>query len=335
MSVIAVDVMGGDNAPQELVKGCVEALKITDDCSLILFGKEEEILKILNDYEYDKSRLSIFNTDEVIETAESPVAAIRNKKNSSMVRALTAVSLGQANGVVSAGNTGALLAGGQLIVGRIKGVNRSPLATLLPTENGKCVLMLDLGANVDIKANNILQFARLGSIYMQRYLKIENLPKVAIVNIGAEEEKGNALVKESFPLLRECKDINFIGSVESGDILKGQVDVAVCEAFVGNAILKTIENTAAMMIRLVKKALKSNLKSKIGAALSMTELKKGLKIMDISEYGGAVMLGLNGLIVKAHGSSDYREIKNAILQCVEYDKNAIKQVIEENFDSDD
>ena len=330
MCIIAVDAMGGDYAPHEIIKGCMESLSSSEH-KLILFGQENKIKAELKQYKYKEDRVKIIHAAEIIETAEAPVEAIRTKTNSSMVLALKAVKDGMADGMVSAGNTGALLAGGQLIVGRIKGIRRSPLATLLPTGNGKSVLVLDLGANVDIKAPTLVQFAHLGSIYMQKYLGLKQLPRVGIVNIGAEEEKGNALVKESFPLLKEAPNLNFVGSVESGDILKGEVDVAVCEAFVGNAILKTIEGTASFMMDLIKKGFVKNLKSKLGALLSKAALKESFKLLDISEYGGAVMLGLNGLVVKAHGSSEHNEIKNAVLQCITYSTNNIKQVIEDNI----
>lgn len=330
MCIIAVDAMGGDHAPHEIIKGCMESLDYSGH-KLILFGLEKKIKAELEHYKYDESRIEIVNTTEIIETAEAPVEAIRTKTDSSMVLALKAVKSGRADGMVSAGNTGALLAGGQLIVGRIKGVQRSPLATLLPTRKGKSVLVLDLGANVDIKASTLVQFAYLGSIYMQNYLGTTHLPRVGIVNIGSEEEKGNALVKESFPLLKRAGNLNFVGSVESGDILKGDVEVAVCEAFVGNAILKTIEGTAAFMMELIKQGFMRNFKSKLGALLAKSSIKKSFKLMDISEYGGAVMLGLNGLVVKAHGGSEHNEIKNAVLQCVDYSTKNIRQIIEDNI----
>lgn len=330
MCIIAVDAMGGDHAPHEIIKGCMESL-VCSEHRFILFGQEDKIKAELTKYKYNEDRIEIIHATEIIETAEAPVEAIRTKTDSSMVLALKAVKSGKADGMVSAGNTGALLAGGQLIVGRIKGIQRSPLATLLPTRNGKSVLVLDLGANVDIKASTLVQFAHLGSIYMQNYLGSDRLPRVGIVNIGAEEEKGNALVKESFPLLKQADNLNFVGSVESGDILKGDVEVAVCEAFVGNAILKTIEGTAAFMMDLIKEGFMRNLKSKVGALLAKSSLKKSFKLMDISEYGGAVMLGLNGLVVKAHGGSEYNEIKNAVLQCVDYSTKNIRQLIEDNI----
>lgn len=333
MRIIAVDAMGGDNAPDEIINGCVMSLEESKEHIIKLYGTDDILNAKLSSMSYDKNRIEIVGTTEVISTSEAPVNAIRTKKDSSLVRALRSVKDKEAIGLVSAGNTGAILAGGQLIIGRIKGVSRAPLATLLPTKNGRSVLMLDLGANVDIKPINLVQFAILGTIYMKKYLNMEGLPKVGIVNIGSEEEKGNALVKETFPLLKECKEINFAGSVESGDVTKGDVDIAVCDAFVGNAILKTIESTADFILHMLTRALTKNTKTKIGALLIKKDLKQELKKLDVTEYGGAVLLGLDGLVVKAHGSSKAIEIKNAILQCIDYDKNDIRRIVEENFNA--
>lgn len=225
---------------------------------------------------------------------------------------------GQADAFVSAGSTGAVLVGGQVLVGRIKGVERPPLAPLIPTDNERgCSLLIDCGANVDARPSNLVQFAKMGSIYMESVMGVKN-PKVGIVNIGAEEEKGNALVKETFPLLKACPDINFVGSVEARDIPAGVVDVVVCEAFTGNVILKTYEGVGATLISKVKKGMMSSLRSKIGALLVKPALKQTLKAFDLEQYGGAPMLGLKGLVVKTHGSSKSVEIKNSILQCVTF-----------------
>ena len=324
---VALDAMGGDNAPVEMVKGAVDAIQKRNDIKVFLVGKEEMIQEELKKYSYEADRIEVVNATEVIETAEPPVMAIRRKKDSSIVVAMNMVKKGDADAFVSAGNSGAVLVGGQLIVGRIKGVERPPLAPLLPTAKGVS-LLIDCGANVDARPSHLVQFAKLGSIYMENVMGIKN-PRVAIVNIGAEEEKGNALVKETFPLLKECKDINFIGSIEARDIPHGYADVIVCEAFVGNVILKLYEGVGSVLISKVKQGMMTTLRSKIGALLVKPALKTTLKSFDASEHGGAPLLGLNGLVVKTHGSSNAKEVSNSIIQCVTFKEQKINEKIRE------
>ena len=255
--------------------------------------------------------------------------AIRRKKDSSIVVAMNMVKNGKADAFVSAGSSGAILVGGQVLVGRIKGVERPPLAPLIPTQKGVS-LLIDCGANVDARPSHLIQFAKMGSIYMRNVIGIEN-PKVAIVNIGAEEEKGNALVKETFPLLKECEDINFIGSIEAREIPYGKADVIVCEAFVGNVILKLFEGVGSALISEIKKGLMTNARSKMGALLVKPALKETLKKFDASEYGGAPLLGLNGLVVKTHGNSTAKEVANSIIQCVTFKEQNINDKIKETI----
>lgn len=329
MIKVAVDAMGGDYAPGEIVKGAVEAAKEKPQIQVLLVGKEDAVRRELEQQEYPKDRITIIPASEVIETEEPPVNAIRKKKDSSIVVGMNLVKKQEADAFVSAGSSGAILVGGQVIVGRIKGVERPPLAPLIPTETGAS-LLVDCGANVDARASHLVQFARMGSIYMEHVIGIKH-PRVAIVNIGAEEEKGNALVKETFPLLKACKDINFIGSIEAREIPHGGADVIVCEAFVGNVILKLYEGVGATLISKVKSGMMVNLRSKIGALLVKPALKETLKSFDSSQYGGAPLLGLNGLVVKTHGNSKATEVKNSIIQCVTFKEQAINEKIRESL----
>ena len=297
---VAVDAMGGDYAPEEMIAGAVDAVKENQEIAVLLVGQEDKVKEKLSGYTYDKGRIQVVNATEVISTEEPPVNAIRKKKDSSIVVGMNLVKKQEADAFVSAGSSGAILVGGQVIVGRIKGVERPPLAPLIPTETGVS-LLIDCGANVDARPSHLVQFARMGSIYMEHVMKV-NHPRVAIVNIGAEEEKGNALVKETFPLLKACGDINFIGSIEAREIPHGAADVIVCEAFVGNVILKLYEGVGATLISKVKSGMMTSLRSKLGALLVKPALKDTLKSFDASRYGGAPLLGLNGLVGKTHGN---------------------------------
>lgn len=329
ITVVAVDAMGGDNAPTEIVKGAIDAVNSCEDIKVILVGIEDVVNQELSKYEYNKDKIEVVNATEVIQTEEPPVNAIRRKKDSSIVVAMNLVKYNQADAFVSAGSSGAVLVGGQLIVGRIKGIERPPLAPLIPTKDG-VALLIDCGANVDARPSHLVQFAKMGSIYMENIVGVKN-PRVAIVNIGAEEEKGNALVKETFPLLKNCPDINFIGSIEARDIPSGYADVIVSEAFVGNVILKLYEGVGNTLIAKVKEGLMSSLRTKIGALLIKPALKKTLKSFQTDEYGGAPLLGLNGLVVKTHGSSKAKEVCNSIIQCVNFKEQKINEKIKEKL----
>lgn len=326
---VAVDAMGGDNAPGEIVKGAVQAVQAEKDIKVFLVGRQDAVNAELAKYTYDKEKIEVVHAEEVIEMAEPPVNAIRKKKQSSLVIGMNMIKHQEADAIVTAGSTGATLVGGQVLVGRIKGIERPPLAPLVPTEKGVS-LLIDCGANVDARPSHLVQFAQIGSIYMENIVGIKN-PRVAILNIGAEEEKGNQLVKETFPLLKECPGINFIGSIEAREIPHGGVDVIVCEAFAGNIVLKLYEGVAATLLSKVKEGLMSSLRSKIGALLIKPALKQTLKSFDASQYGGAPLLGLNGLVVKTHGSAKAIDVKNSILQCVTFKQQDINGKIKEHI----
>ncbi len=324
---VAVDAMGGDNAPVEVVKGAVDAVNADRRVKVFLTGRESVIKAELQKYTYNAEQMEIVHAEEVIETGEPPVMAIRRKKDSSIVKAMQLVKDGTCDALVSAGSTGAVLVGGQVIVGRIKGVERPPLAPVIPNMKGVS-LLLDCGANVDARPSQLLQFAKMGSVYMESIIGVKN-PRVGLVNIGVEEEKGNALTKETYPLLQNCPEINFIGNVEARDIPYGAADVLVCEAFVGNVVLKMLEGVSGALVERIKGGMMSTVRSKIGALLVKPALKKTLKGFSTEEYGGAPLLGLNGLVVKTHGSSKANEIKNSILQCIAFKEQKINQKIKE------
>ena len=326
---VAVDAMGGDNAPSEILKGAVLAVEEDSRIKVFLVGKEDELKAELKQYKDYGDRLEIVPASEVITNEEAPVMAVRRKKDSSIVVGMNLVKNHIADAFVSAGSTGAVLVGAQLVIGRIRGIDRPPLAPLIPTTKGVS-LLVDCGANVDARPTHLLQFAQMGSLYMEHIMGVKR-PRVAIVNIGTEEEKGNSLVKETYPLLKDCKDINFIGSIEAREIPNGYADVIVCEAFVGNVILKLYEGTASVLIGKVKQGMMSSFRSKIGALLVKPALKQTLKSLDVTDYGGAPMLGLNNLVVKTHGSSKSKEIKNSILQCIAFKEQNISEKIRENI----
>ncbi len=333
MIKVVLDAMGGDNSPKEVIKGAAKALKESSEVSIILAGPKEVIESEEAYGECDKDRISILDAKEVISLDESPVMAIKKKKDSSIVKGMKLIKEGQADAFVSAGSSGAILAGGQLIVGRIKGVDRPPLATLIPTEKGVS-LLIDAGANVDARPEWLLQFARMGSVYMEHVCKVKD-PVVKLVNIGLEEEKGNALLKETLPLIKKLKNLNFGGYIEAREIPKGDsADVIVCDAFTGNVILKFYEGLGSTFLHIVKSGLMKDTRSKIGALLIKPALKEALKAFDASEYGGAPLLGCRGLVVKCHGNSTASEISTAILQCESFVKLGINDKISEMLEAD-
>lgn len=326
---IAVDAMGGDNAPKEIIKGCIESIKDDKHVKIYLVGNEEVVNDELSNYDYNKEQIEVIDAKEVVDNCDAPVMAIRTKKDSSLVKGLGLVKSKEANAFISAGNTGALLAGGTFLVGRIKGVERPALAPLIPTQKGVS-LLIDCGANVDSKPSYLVQFAKIGSIYCENVLSIKE-PKVALVNIGTEETKGNQLTKEAYTLLEKEEGINFIGNIEAREIPEGKADILVCDAFVGNILLKYTEGFALTLFSMLKNAMTQNFISKLGALLLKPALRKFKKSLDYTEYGGAPLLGLEGLIVKTHGSADANAIKNTIIQCKKFAQLEINDKIKQNF----
>ena len=324
---IVVDGMGGDNAPKSNVEGVVSAIK-EYGIDIIITGDKDVLEKEFKNYEFDKSKLEIVHTTEVIENEDKPVKAIRSKKDSSMVVALNLVKEGKADAIVSAGSTGALLAGGTFIVGRIKGINRPCLCPALPNVERKMTLIADGGANADCKVRNLVEFAAMTNIYSKKVLGIEN-PRISLANIGAEEGKGNELVKEAYEELKNM-DINFIGNLEARDVINNKADVIVCDGFTGNILLKSTEGVAMSVMKLLKETFMSSTKGKIGAMLLKDDLKEIKSFMDYSEYGGAPLLGVNGGVIKAHGSSNGKAIKNAINQGIKFVKGNVLNDIQ-NF----
>lgn len=307
---IAVDGYGGDNAPQEVVKGVLAALDADKDIEILLTGKKEELAALAGAHE----RLTILDAEEVISCEETPVVAVRTKKNSSLVVALDAVKTGQADGLVSAGSTGAVLIGATLYIGRVKGVERPALAPALPTVKGGNVILCDCGANVDCRPSYLLGFARMAVAYQKGVFGVEE-PRVGLLNNGAEESKGNAFSVECHQLLKAALGINFVGNVEARDILSGEVDVVVADGFDGNVALKSAEGTANAVFSLLKQGIYTGgTRAKLGALLLKPVFKGLKKKLDYNEHGGAAFLGLKKPVVKAHGSSKAKSICGAILQ---------------------
>lgn len=314
---LAVDAMGGDNAPSEIVKGAILAAK-KYPCEIILIGDENKITELLKaEEDCENLPITIKNAAEVVEMGEHPADAVRNKKDSSIVVATNMVKDGEADAVISAGSTGAAVAAAQLILKRIHGIGRPAIATVIPTPNG-ATLMLDSGANVDSKPEHLLQVGIMGSLYAEHVLGKKN-PKVGLLNIGEEETKGNEQVKESYQLFKNATTINFVGNAEGRDIPNGKFDVVTCDGFVGNVVLKFGEGLATTIFKLIKEAIdEGGLSAKLGAVLLMPTLKELAKKLDATEYGGAPLLGVDGCCIIAHGSSDAKSICSAIRVAIEY-----------------
>ena len=321
---IIVDAMGGDNAPMAPVEASVRAVKELD-VEIVLVGKKEVVEKELSAYDYPNDKISIANADEVITNHEEPAKAVRSKKNASVVVAANMLKKGEGDAMLSMGNTGALLASGLLIVGRIKGILRPALATLLPSAKGPKML-IDAGANTNCKPKNLVQFGIMGSIYMKNVLGIES-PTVGLMSNGEEEGKGDELTKETFPLLKKAP-INFIGNIEGRDVMEGTADVITCDGFVGNVILKTVEGMGYVVSTKVKNIFMKNLFTKLGAIFVMGGLNEFKQSMDYREYGGAPLLGTKRPVIKGHSSSDGKAVFSAIRQAKKFvETNLIEEIV--------
>ena len=322
---IVVDGMGGDNAPKAIVGGVVEAIN-EFNVEIAITGDKELLEQEFADYEFDRSKLEIIHTTEVIENEDKPVKAIRRKKDSSMVVALNLVKENKADAIVSAGSTGALLTGATLIVGRIKGIDRPCLCPCMPNIKGGMTIIADSGANADCKPRNLSEFAMMSNIYLKKVLGMEN-PRIGLGNIGSEEGKGNELVKSAYNELKTM-DLNFVGNIEGRDVIESKADVIVCDGFTGNIMLKTCEGVAMGMMKLIKETLMSSFKGKLGALLIKEDMRKLKAFLDYSEYGGAPFLGVKGGVIKAHGSSNSKAIKNAIKQAINFTEGNVVEDIE-------
>ena len=328
---IAVDVYGGDNAPGCVIDGALEALRAMDDVSILFCGAQAEVEGLLNGREYDAQRVSIVDAPDIITNHESPTLAIRRKLNSSMVRAMDLVKKGEADAVVTAGSTGAALAGGIFRMGRIRGIDRPALGPVLPTSGEHPVILIDCGANADCKPDYLVQFALMGQAYMKGVMGIAN-PKVGLLNVGAEDEKGNVLCKAVFPLLKDHPGVNFYGNVEARDVLTGVVQVIVCDGFSGNILLKSTEGAAQLIFGKLKKGLMSSTRSKLGALMVKPALKTVKNELDYEQYGGAALLGVKGALVKAHGSSKGHAYACAIAQAHTMVKGGVVGIIAQSLE---
>ena len=310
---IVVDGMGGDNAPAAIVQGCVQAAALIPH-QIFIVGEETLIKKELKKYKYDKDQIQVIHASEVITNEDAPVRAVRTKIESSMVKGITMLKEQEADLFISAGNTGAIMAGGLFILGRIQGIDRPAIAATYPLLRSKrgVSLLVDSGANVECKPNNLLEYGAMGSIYMQKVLNVDN-PTVGLVNVGSEENKGTTIVKAAHELLSRS-NLNFIGNIEARDIPKGVCDVIVCDGFVGNVILKLSEGLAWNILKLLKAKFTSGMVSKMGTLLLSGKFKELKELFDYSEYGGAPILGVKGAMIKMHGSSSANAVKNTILK---------------------
>ena len=325
---LAIDVMGGDNAPQAVLDGCLAFLKEpeAEGVTLRLFGEQKVLEDFIAAHPETAARFETVCTTETIGMGEHPTEAIRKKKDSSLVKALEAVRDREAECFVSAGSTGAVLTGATLIVRRHKGIKRPALATMIPTVDGGCTEIIDCGANTDCKPGYLVQFALMGAAYLEAVEGVKN-PRVGLLNNGAEEEKGNALTKEAHQRLKAQEGVNFIGNVEARELMTGAVDVLVCDGFDGNVLLKTTEGVAKGIGALLKQALMESTRGKVAGLIGKPAFASLKKKLDYTEYGGAPLLGINGGIIKGHGSSDAKSFKNCLLQAVRLVRGGVTEKI--------
>ncbi len=327
MIKVVVDAFGGDRSPGVNVKGAIQAVNEIKDLQVIFTGDENILNEQLKNYEYDKERVTVVHAPQVIGCDEQPTIAIKTKKDSSMCVAYDLLKNDESvNAMVSIGSSGAILAGGVLKIGRIKGVKRPAFCPILPTMDGGIFAICDSGSNVDCKPEYLNQFAVMGSIYMKKAFGVEN-PRVALLNVGVESEKGDLLRKEVYPLLKENKHVNFVGNMESRDALSGDYDLIVCDGFSGNVLIKTIEGTAMELLKKIKKIFTKSLKNKLGALLLKNDVMKLKTEMDYNNYGGAVLLGASKTIIKGHGGSKWNAVYNCVKQAYKIEKNNLNQEI--------
>ncbi len=328
MLLILVDAMGGDNAPEAVVNGCIEAISELDGFEVQLIGDSDRIRQIIGRRQFDNSRMKIIHAGEVITNDDSPSRAIKSKKDSSMVVGFKLLKEKKGNVFLSAGNTGALMAGALLLLGRIEGVDRPALPTFLPTKNGG-TLLIDSGINTVCKPVNYLQFGIMGSIYMKEVHKVVS-PKVGLINNGTEEKKGTDVIKQAYPMLANS-NVNFVGNVEARQLLIGDINVAVCDGFVGNVVLKLLEGSVTFFLGILKESFTKNIMTKLAALVVKGHLKKQMKSFDYEEIGGTPILGVDGIVFKSHGSSNAKAVKNAILTAHRFTKTTVVQQIRDEF----
>ena len=325
---IFVDAMGGDFAPQAPCEGVIEALRKYPELEVILAGVIGEIEPWLKDCDDVRGRITLMDAPEVITNHESPVMGIRSKTNSATVKGMLAVRNGEADGFVSAGSTGAVMAGGMFRLGRIPGIERPALAPLMPNGKGH-FLLIDCGANVDCKPDYLVQFGLMGHAYMKGVMGMEN-PRVGLINIGAEAEKGNELVKATYPLMEQA-GYNFVGNVEARDITGDVADVLVADGFSGNLVLKFMEGVAGTLMGIIKKEMMSDFRGKLGGLIAKPAFRRVKKVMDYSEVGGAPLLGVQGAVVKAHGSSNGHAFACAIGQVIRMVDGKVVDIIQQGL----